>query len=476
MIRVRFAPSPTGFLHVGGARTALFNWLYARHTGGTFVLRIEDTDLARSTKESEQSLLEDLAWLGLDWDEGPVKGGSFAPYRQSERLDIYREEAAKLIAGGMAYSCFCTDEELERNREEALARGDSPHYNGTCRELTREEIAKKRGAGLPEVVRFRVPEGDVTIDDEIRGTVTLATSMVGDFVLIRSNGQPTYNFAASVDDRLMEITHVLRGEEHLPNTLRQGLLYRAFKAEPPRFGHLPLIHGEDHSKLSKRHGASSVSELRAQGFLPQAAINYLALLGWSHSGEREVLSSADLIADFALERVSKSPAIFDMTKLRWLNGMHIRDTAPDELFPVADQFFGGEITDGYSSEQRREIFKLLQQKIDVFSDLQNFSNTFSPDVVIEDEAREALGWGGSRAVLGAFTEELRAGGGAISLESIKAAIKAAGKTSGAKGKELYFPIRAAVTGSVHGPDLAGVIAVKGIDAVLTLLEKELRSE
>jgi nondiscriminating glutamyl-tRNA synthetase len=403
-------------------------------------------------------------------------GGECAPYRQSERLEIYQEEAEHLMAAGAAYPCFCTDEELERKRERALSQGESPHYDGTCRELTRAEIAAKRDAGIPEVIRFRVEEGEVKIDDIIRGTVTLGTSMVGDFVLMRSNGLPTYNFAAAVDDRLMEITHVLRGEEHLPNTLRQGLLYRAFGTEPPRFGHLPLIHGEDHSKLSKRHGASSVSELRAQGFLPQAVTNYLALLGWSHSEEREVLSYADLTADFSLARVSKSPAVFDMTKLRWMNGMHIRGSALDELFPAADRFFAAGIAAGYSAVERREIFKLLQQKIDVFSDLRNFTNTFARDVAIEDEAREALGWKSSRAVLAAVAEELRAAGDDFSPDAIKAAIKAAGTRSGAKGKELYFPIRAAVTGSVHGPDLAGVIAVKGRKAALSLLEKALRSE
>lgn len=473
--RVRFAPSPTGYLHVGGARTAIFNWLFARHAGGVFILRIEDTDAERSSSESEKSLLEDLRWLGLDWDEGPVIGGPSAPYRQSERLGIYRGKAAELMEHGHAYPCFCTDEDLNRKREEALAKNESPHYDGTCRRLTREDIALNRAASIPEVVRFRVPEGEVKIDDAIRGEVALATTMVGDFVLLRSNGLPTYNFAAVVDDHLMNITHVLRGEEHLPNTLRQVLLYRAFGYDLPVFGHLSLILGEDRSKLSKRHGASSVSELRAGGFLPAAVMNYLALLGWSHSEEKEVLSREELIADYSLDRVNKSPAIFDMTKLRWVNGMHIRSLPPEKLFPKADGFIPDAIKTLYGEAKRMEIFRLIQEKIDTLADIRTFAPMFANEIEIGDEGREALGWGSSRAVLSAFAEELRACAGDPTAEQAKEFIKAAGKRSGAKGKELYFPIRAAVTGSVHGPDLAGVIAVKGRDMVLALLAKALSS-
>jgi nondiscriminating glutamyl-tRNA synthetase len=475
MIRVRFAPSPTGYLHVGGARTAIFNWLFARHGGGTFILRIEDTDAERSTKESEQTLLEDLRWLGLDWDEGPVTGGPCSPYRQSERLEIYRGKAAELIAGGHAYPCFCADEVLERKRQEALARSESPHYDGTCRKLSRQEVEWHRAAGTPEVVRFRVPDGEVRIDDVIRGEVPLATSMVGDFVLLRSNGLPTYNFAAVVDDHLMDITHVLRGEEHLPNTLRQVLLYRAFGFELPAFGHLPLILGEDRSKLSKRHGASSVSELRGGGFLPEAVMNYLALLGWSHSEEKEFLSADELIADFSLDRVGKSPAVFDMTKLRWVNGMHIRSRPAEDLFAAADGFFPEAIKTLYAEDKRREIIDLIREKIDTLAGVGDFASVFSDTVEIDDEAREALAWRTSPSVLSLFAEELRACDEDPTQEKMKALIKAAGKRSGVKGKELYFPIRAALTGSVHGPDLAGVIVVKGRAMVLSLLAKALSS-
>src|SRR5262245_40063865 len=257
-VRVRFAPSPTGYLHVGGARTAIFNYLFARHHGGVFVLRIEDTDQERSTRASELSLLEDLRWLGLDWDEGPDLGGPYGPYRQSERMKIYRDVADKLVAAGNAYPCFCTDAELDRKREEAIAASRPPQYDGTCRDLTPDEVAAKRAQGLPEAIRFRVGEGVVRFHDAVRGDMELAHDMVGDWVTLRSNGLPTYNFACAVDDHLMKISHVIRGEEHLPNTLRQIMIYDAMGAEHPIFAHVPLILAEDRSKLSKRHGASSV--------------------------------------------------------------------------------------------------------------------------------------------------------------------------------------------------------------------------
>ncbi|MDH3198718.1 MAG: glutamate--tRNA ligase, partial [Candidatus Krumholzibacteria bacterium] len=312
---MRFAPSPTGYLHVGGARTAIFNWLWARHTGGAFVLRIEDTDVERSTRESEAALIEDLRWLGLDWDEGPDVGGPHAPYRQSERLDLYGAIATDLVARGLAYPCFCPEEELERKRKEALTIGLPPKYDGACRSLTSQELAAKRAAGLPEATRFRVPPDMVVFDDVVRGAMELHTSMVGDFVLVRANGLPTYNFAAAVDDHRMGITHVIRGEEHLSNTLRQMLIYRAMGAVPPVFAHAPLILAEDRSKLSKRHGGSSVGELRAGGFVAGAVLNYLVLLGWSHPDAREVVTRDELIAAFSLERINASAAVFDRHKL-----------------------------------------------------------------------------------------------------------------------------------------------------------------
>ncbi len=468
-VRVRFAPSPTGILHVGGARTAIFNWLFARAKGGTFVLRIEDTDEERSTRESEQSLIEDLEWLGLEWDEGPVKEGPHGPYRQSERLSLYRKIIEILLEKGAAYPCFCSHETIEAKREKAKAKGEAPHYDGTCRDLSREEITAKREAKIPEVIRFKVTSGAVQVPDLIRGSVELATSMVGDFILLRANGFPTYNFAAAVDDWKMKITHVLRGEEHLPNTLRQVLIYRALGVEPPAFGHLPLIVAEDRSKLSKRHGASSVGELRDSGYLASAVVNYLVLLGWSHSKEKEVLTAAELIEDFALERISKSAAVFDKKKLEWMGGMHIRQRIPAELFTAADAFFPAGVKEVYTEEQRREIFTLLFERISCFSQLGEEARPFLKPPDIDDEAKNCLALTKSIEVIRALLSALEQKEETLAPDDFKSIIQQVGKNTAARGKELYFPIRAAVTGSVHGPDIARVAAIKGRTEVADLL-------
>jgi nondiscriminating glutamyl-tRNA synthetase len=469
-VRVRFAPSPTGYLHVGGARTAIFNWLFARHTGGAFVLRIEDTDAERSSGESEASLLEDLRWLGLDWDEGPETGGPHAPYRQSERLDLYRAAADDLIARGLAYPCFCTDADLERKREAATAAGRATHYDGTCRDLSPAQVAARRKDGIPETVRFKVPAEVVSFDDAVRGPIDLDTDMVGDFVIIRSNALPTYNFAATCDDRDMRITHVIRGEEHLPNTLRQMLVYNALGARPPVFAHVPLILAEDRSKLSKRHGASSVGELRSQGYLPSAAVNYLVLLGWSHPREKEVLSLDELIETFTIKRINKSAAVFDPKKLAWMNGQHLRALDSDAVFDVAEPFLPSWLPERYDKPERREIVAILRDRLDVLSALEEQTRIFRDDVAPDAEAAELLATEGARAVTSALTARLRDANEAITPDAFNAMIKDTGTALGVKGKDLYFPIRAAITGSVHGPDLARVASVKGRDSVLHLLD------
>jgi nondiscriminating glutamyl-tRNA synthetase len=473
-VRIRFAPSPTGHLHVGGARTAIFNWLFARKSKGTFVIRIEDTDVSRSTQASEQTLLEDLRWLGLDWDEGPEIGGPHEPYRQSQRQSIYDETANRFVQQGIAYPCFCSEDELEAKRQAAQAKNEAPQYDGTCRNLSPEDIAVNRRAKLPEVIRFEVPSGTVTINDLIRGGIEMETSMVGDFIIRRSNGLPTYNFAAVVDDHAMEITHVLRGEEHLPNTLRQILIYRAMQANPPEFGHLPLILGEDRSKLSKRHGASSVGELRDTGFLPAGVVNYLVLLGWSHSKEKEVLSIDELIEDFKLKRVNKSAAVFDKTKLRWMNGMHIRGLEADTLFPMADPYFPDNIKQVYSKNQRRDIFDLLHERIDTFSDLEEQTRIFIRPPVIDEEAGECLSSETSQRVVDALKSELEQLEDPLTAEMVKTTIKDLSEKTGVRGKDLYFPIRAAVTGSVHGPDIARVAAIKGRSEMIELLGRAVK--
>ena len=306
--RVRFAPSPTGPLHIGGARSALFNYLLARKSGGQFVVRIEDTDLERSSKESEVNILESLKWLGLDADESVWDGGQFGPYRQTERLDIYKKYADQLLAEGKAYYCFCSEEEIEAERAAAMEKGDMPMYSGKCRHLTEEQKAAYIAEGRKPVIRLHVPHGDkLVVDDAVRGVVTFESDGVGDFVIVKSDGIPTYNFAVVVDDHLMEISHVIRAEEHLSNTPRQIAVHNALGWEVPKYAHISLILGEDRKKMSKRHGATSVTQYEKMGYLPEAVFNFLALLGWSPGGEDEIMTKEEIIEKFDLESVSKSP-------------------------------------------------------------------------------------------------------------------------------------------------------------------------
>ncbi|NIM20660.1 MAG: glutamate--tRNA ligase [Candidatus Latescibacteria bacterium] len=323
-VRVRFAPSPTGYLHIGGARTALYNWLYARKTGGVFILRIEDTDVTRSTKESYEAILDALNWLGLDWDEGPEKGGQYGPYLQSARQVLYHTEAQKLLESGDAYRCFCTQKELEEMREEAAEKGEPTRYDGRCRNLPTDEAQRRLAMNVPHVVRIRIPEGETHFRDIIRGQVRFQNTELDDFVLIKSDGRPTYNFAVVVDDARMAITHVIRGDDHLSNMPKQVILYKALGYSLPKFAHLPMILGSDRSRLSKRHGASSVQEFRRMGYMSDSLVNYLALLGWSLDGVTEFFTRKSLIEKFSLKRVSKNPAAFDIGKLDFINGEHFK--------------------------------------------------------------------------------------------------------------------------------------------------------
>ena len=334
-VRVRFAPSPTGSLHVGGARTALFNWLLARKTNGKFLVRVEDTDEARSTRESEKSILNDLRWLQLNWDEGPElpEEGPYGPYRQSDRKDIYKAAAEKLIEKGLAYRCFCSEEELEEKRLAAEAKGIDAKYDGTWRDADPAEVKRRMDNGETYTVRFRVPDNKtVFIDDCVRGRVTWdASASLGDFIILRSSGMPVYNFCVSVDDASMKITHVIRAEEHLSNTLRQLLILEGLEYQPPIYAHCSLILGSDRSKLSKRHGATSLQQFSQQGFVPEAMMNYLANLGWNDGTPKEIYSPAELIAAFDLNRIVKSSAIFDMDKLKWINSQHLRALPLDKV-------------------------------------------------------------------------------------------------------------------------------------------------
>ncbi|MBQ2763508.1 MAG: glutamate--tRNA ligase, partial [Firmicutes bacterium] len=334
--RLRFAPSPTGPLHIGGARSALFNYLLAKKHGGTFLVRVEDTDLERSSKESEENIKDSLRWLGMDWDEGIDVGGEHGPYRQMERLDIYNAAVQKLLDEGKAYYCFCSEEELAKEKEEQQARGEMPKYSGKCRHLTKEQQQELLDKGIKPVIRFHVPEGEtVVVDDQVRGEVTFETDGIGDFIIVKSDGIPVYNFAVVLDDVTMKITHVIRGEEHLSNTPRQLMLYDALGYEKPKFAHISLILGRDNegklTKMSKRHGSTSVVAYKEQGFLPEAIDNFLALLGWAPGGEEELFTLEQLTQEFSLDHVSKSPAVFDIEKLKWINGMYIRKASGERL-------------------------------------------------------------------------------------------------------------------------------------------------
>ncbi len=460
--RVRFAPSPTGHLHIGGARTALFNWLFAKHTGGSFVVRIEDTDVSRSSAESEKAVLDDLRWLGLLWDEGPDVGGEHGPYRQSERGEIYRRHADALLDKSLAFRCYCTDAELDIARKRAFEEGRVPQYEGACRHLSTDEEAETRAARGEPALRFRGPTEDVVVEDLVRGTVEFGAAMLGDFIIMRSDGRPTYNFAAVVDDALMKITHVIRAEEHLPNTMRQVLLYEALGYDLPTFAHVSLIVDRDRSKLSKRRGATSVAEFRDQGFLANALVNYLALLGWSHPEGRDVLSRDELVETFELGRVSPSSAAFDEEKLTWLNAHHIREEPIDVIAALARPF--AERGGFFEPDAGRyaAIVELVRDSIERLSEIpEAISYLVRDDYEVEDEASALVESEGGQQVLASLLRELPECGGELPADDFTAVLKRIGKTLGVKGKALYMPVRSALTGRTHGPSLGRTAELLG---------------
>jgi glutamyl-tRNA synthetase/nondiscriminating glutamyl-tRNA synthetase len=462
-MRVRFAPSPTGHLHVGNARTALFNWLLARGRNGTFILRIEDTDAGRSTRESEQAILDDLRWLGLSWDEGVEAGGAHGPYRQSERLPTYREHSDRLIADGHAYHCFCSEETLEAERKRQLAAGVPPRYSGTCRAVSTGEAARRRAAGEPAVVRLRVPERrDVIFDDIVRGSVTINTDQIGDPVLVRSDGIPAYNFAVVIDDRLMEVTHVIRGEDHISHTPRQVLLYEAFGWPPPAFAHLSLVMGPDHAPLSKRHGATSVAEFREKGYLPEALVNYLALIGWSPGADQELLPAGELARRFALEKVSHSAGVFDEAKLAWVNRHYLKSAAPDRLADLAAPYLRarGMVSGDLSPTAHAWLESLMApvagsvDRLSQIPDRLTAVFTFDSDAVLaNDTVSQERGDAGFRAVIRALADDLAASPALLDRDAFRAAANRVKDKTGLKGKALFHPIRVALTGALEGPEL-----------------------
>jgi glutamyl-tRNA synthetase len=467
-VRVRFAPSPTGFLHVGNVRTALFNWLWARHCGGSFILRIEDTDAARSRPEYERRLCEDLRWLGLEWDEGPDVGGPCGPYRQSERYGIYRDFARRLLEQDKAFPCFCAQEELEQMRRELLAEGAMPRYPGTCRNLPRAEAEARMAAGERAAVRLRVRPGTVGFDDLVYGKVEIETVQISDPVILRSDGSPTYNFSCVVDDVLMRISHVIRGEGHLSNTHRQMLIYEALDAPPPAFAHLPTVLGPDGQKLSKRHGATSLDEFRAQGYLPDALLNYLALLGWSPPAEgREILGRDEIIALFELGRVSRSPAIFDRAKLDWMNRKYI-DAAPlASLVDRAVPYFAaaGLVPAEPDEAVRAWLARLVDavrthaDHLDQLPDAAAIAFGFPTDPPQPDgEARSILSSPEALGVAREFARRVEEHE-YLTPELYRRIVTEVKQATRRKGRDLFHPIRAALTGRGSGPELDRLIPI-----------------
>lgn len=479
-VRVRYAPSPTGHLHIGGARTALFNYLYAKHYDGDFILRIEDTDVARNIEDGEASQIENLAWLGIHPVESPVIGGPYAPYRQMERLDIYKEYAEKLVDMGMAYKCFCTSEELEAEREAQRSNGvAAPMYKGTCRHLSAEEIAEKEATGMPYTIRFKVPENETyTFDDLIRGEVTFESKDIGDWVIMKANGIPTYNFAVVLDDHMMAMTHVFRGEEHLSNTPKQLMIYRAFGWEAPRFGHMTLIVNENHKKLSKRDESiiQFISQYKDLGYLPEAMLNFLALLGWSPEGEEEIFTAEELIAQFDEKRLSKSPSMYDTHKLKWMNNQYMKKLSHEEVVALALPFLQKEglLPQELTAEQHEWASKLIglyHEQMSYGAEIVELTRMFfTEELEYNDEEKEVLAGEQVPEVMAAFKAQLEA------LEEyepaeIKKAIKAVQKETGHKGKNLYMPIRIAATGEMHGPELNDALVLLGKETVLNRIGK-----
>lgn len=477
-VRVRFAPSPTGHLHIGGARTAIYNWAFARRHGGTFVLRIDDTDPERSTDENMQAILRGMRWLGLDWDEGPDAGGDYGPYFQTQRFESYARELEKLKAAGHAYPCFCTAEELEAKRVAARAKGGVSGYDRTCRRLDPTEVARRLASGEPHVWRIAVPEdrGDVEFADPIRGDMSFSAEALDDFVLVRSDGTPTYNYATVVDDAEMAITHVIRGDDHLSNTPRQILVFEALGLEPPVFAHLSMILGSDGKRLSKRHGATSLDSYQDMGYLPEALLNYLALLGWSLDGETTVFSPEQLVANFSLERVSRNPAIFDPEKLDWLNGVYIRDmdaaTFTDRMLPLLEAEGLLSCEEAAASRAWLEsLAPLVSERVKRLDEVVPMvSFLFGETVDIDDAARaKVLAKDGALTALTAAAEVLSSVE-PFTHDAIEEALRTVPETTGLKPKVAFQAVRVAVTGTTVSPPLFESLELLGRERTLARIE------
>ncbi|WP_303968428.1 glutamate--tRNA ligase [Sporosarcina ureae] len=479
-VRVRYAPSPTGQLHIGGARTALFNYLFARHYDGKFIVRIEDTDTARNIESGELSQLENLTWLGIHHDESIDIGGEYGPYRQMERLDLYKKYADEMLENGHAYKCFCTPEELEAKRDAQKEAGiAAPMYDGTCRHLTAEQVAENEEAGKSYNIRMRVP-ADVTytIDDLVRGEVTFESKDIGDWVMVKTNGIPTYNFAVVVDDHLMKISHVFRGEEHLTNTPKQLMVFDVFGWDHPRFGHMTLIVNEERKKLSKRDESiiQFITQYKDLGYLPEAMFNFFALLGWSPVGEEEIFSHDELVKQFDESRLSKSPSMFDTDKLTWMNNQYIKKLSLEEVIELTLPHLqaAGLVSENMSTEEQawvHDLIALYQGQLSFGAEIVELSAQFFHDTLEYDEtASEILAGEQVPEVMTSLKkqlEELES----FDAPSIKAAIKAVQKETGHKGKNLFMPVRVVATGETSGPELPDAIALIGKEKIIQRVGK-----
>ncbi|WP_406845928.1 glutamate--tRNA ligase [Bacillus safensis] len=478
-VRVRYAPSPTGHLHIGNARTALFNYLFARSQGGKFIIRIEDTDQKRNVEGGEESQLRHLQWLGIDWDESIDKDGGYGPYRQSERNDIYKKYYDELLEKDLAYKCYCTAEELEAEREAQIARSEMPRYSGKCSHLSKEEEDKLIAEGREPSIRFRVPKGEIIkFDDMVKGEISFETDGIGDFVIVKKDGTPTYNFAVAVDDHLMKMTHVLRGEDHISNTPKQIMIFHAFGWDVPLFGHMTLIVNENRKKLSKRDESiiQFIEQYKNLGYLPEALFNFIALLGWSPVGEEELFTKEQFIDIFDVNRLSKSPALFDMHKLKWVNNQYVKALDHDQVVALTLPHLqkAGKVSEQLTEEENtwvRKLISLYHEQLSYGAEIVELTELFFKEQIeYNQEAKEVLAEEQVPEVMASFARQLE------QLESftpdeIKAAIKAVQKETGHKGKKLFMPIRVAVTGQTHGPELPQSIELLGKETVLNRIKQ-----
>ncbi|WP_432414338.1 glutamate--tRNA ligase [Bacillus altitudinis] len=478
-VRVRYAPSPTGHLHIGNARTALFNYLFARSQGGKFIIRIEDTDQKRNVEGGEESQLRHLQWLGIDWDESIDKDGGYGPYRQSERNDIYKKYYDELLEKDLAYKCYCTAEELEEEREAQIARSEMPRYSGKCSHLSKEEEDKLIAEGREPSIRFRVPKGKIIkFDDMVKGEISFETDGIGDFVIVKKDGTPTYNFAVAVDDHLMKMTHILRGEDHISNTPKQIMVFNAFGWDVPLFGHMTLIVNENRKKLSKRDESiiQFIEQYKNLGYLPEALFNFIALLGWSPVGEEELFTKEQFIDIFDVNRLSKSPALFDMHKLKWVNNQYVKALDLDQVVALTLPHLqkAGKVSEQLSEEENtwvRKLISLYHEQLSYGAEIVELTELFFKEQIeYNQEAKEVLAEEQVPEVMASFAGQLER------LESftpdeIKAAIKAVQKETGHKGKKLFMPIRVAVTGQTHGPELPQSIELLGKETVLNRIKQ-----